>query len=139
MANTWASDADVTTLTGVTVPSATTYSAQQMIEALVKRVWRDSDADTSAYYWLQRAVAWQAVYLNAHPEVLTDYGVQSLSQDGFSVTFNISQIPRTARIYSPVALKMLDNLFRGANTSIRMNSAFQKNSVGKVRWRRIAW
>ena len=35
-------------------------------------------------------------------------------------------------MYSPIAMRFLSSLFRGSNTTIRLNSAFQKNRLTKV-------
>lgn len=135
---TWATVDDVLEYTGKTVTSADVEVAQTLIEGLIKRVYRASDADTSAYYWLSRAVAWQSAYVSQHSQILNLGAVQQLSQDGFSVTFNnnAADPSSVAHYYSPIALKFLDNLYRGANTTIRFNSAFQRRRLG-VRWRAI--
>jgi len=142
---TWCALADIPALTGQPAPSqASLTAAQSMLEALVHRVWRATDVERRDFYWLTRATAWQAVYLEAHPELLTMMDVAALSQDGLSVTFK----PGTSavQLYSPTALRFLSALFRGSNTTIRMNSAFQKNrplrrgfdtSGGGVSWTRL--
>lgn len=126
----WCALADIPALTGQTAPTQEDLTAaQSMIEALTKRVWRDTDTSTRDYYWLQRAVAWQALYVAAHPEVLTMMDVASISQDGLSITFKGGT--GGVQLYSPTARFFLNNLFRGSNTSIRMNSAFQKNRAAR--------
>jgi hypothetical protein len=123
---TWCTVADVALLAGATVTQQDVNVAQQMIEGLDRRVWRITDATKRDFYWLKRAVAWQARYVAAHPEVLDMMDVQSLSQDGLSITFK-SSTGQMIALYSPVALRFLNNLFRGSNSTIRLNSAFQKN------------
>lgn len=121
----WCALADIPALTGQPTPEAGDLTAAQaMTEALIHRVWRPTDTGKRDYYWLQRAVAWQAVYVAAHPEVLTMMDVASMSQDGISVTFRSGAQP--AQLFSPVAMRFLNALYRGSNTTIRMNSAFQK-------------
>lgn len=123
---TWCALTDIPALTGQPAPSqASLTAAQSMLEALVHRVWRSTDVERRDYYWLSRATAWQAVYVEAHPELLTMMDVASLSQDGLSITFK--QGTSAVQLYSPTALRFLSALFRGSNTTIRMNSAFQKN------------
>lgn len=123
---TWCALSDITALTGQPTPSqASLTAAQSMLEALVHRVWRATDLVRRDFYWLTRATAWQAVYVEAHPELLTMMDVASLSQDGLSITFK--QGTSAVQLYSPTALRFLGATFRGSNTSIRMNSAFQKN------------
>lgn len=123
--NAWVALADIPGLTGQPMPSGDDLiAAQKMTEALIHRVWRPTDAAKRDYYWLRQAVAWQAVYVAAHPEVLTMMDVASMSQDGISVTFRAGSQP--AQLFSPIAIRFLNALYRGSNTTIRMNSAFQK-------------
>lgn len=126
----WTSVADVLAFTGGVVEQIDVTVAQQWMEALVRRVWRASDSTRRDFYWLTRATAWQALYVNAHPELKTMMDVASISQDGLSITFKGST--QSVAIYSPVAMRFLSNLFRGSNGTIRFNSAFQKNRLTKV-------
>jgi hypothetical protein len=122
---TWCTVTDVLTFTGRSVTQQDVTNAQVMLEALIHRVWRETDSGKRDYYWLQRATAWQAMYVNAHPELLTMMDVSSISQDGLSITFR--QASQSVALYSPMALRILSALFRGSNSTIRLNSAFQKN------------
>jgi hypothetical protein len=138
---TWCTVADVPRICqGATVSAADVTAAQAVIESVIHRVWRVTDADRRDYVWLQRAVAWQSVYVNQHPEVLTMMPIQSWSQDGMSFTLAAGSGSGLSAYVSPVAMRMLDNLFRGSNGTIRFNSAFQKNRArgsgynGSVPW-----
>lgn len=138
--NTWCSVSDVASFTGQTVAPEDVTAAQTIVEQAIRRVWRSTDAASRDYYWLQRGVAWQAVYLSQHPEVLAMMGVQSMSQDGMSLA-----VPQGTKLFlAPLALAALSNLFRASNTTIRFNSAFQRNRIrqgsvpgGTVPWTRI--
>lgn len=122
----WCTLADIPALTGQPAPGQDALTAAQgMLEALIHRVWRPDDALHRDYYWLSRACAWQAVYVQAHPELATMMDVQSLSQDGLSITFKGTA--GATQLYSPIAMRFLDALYRGSNATIRLNSAFQKN------------
>lgn len=122
---TWCTVTDVLTYTGRPVMQTDVNTAQGMLEALAHRVWRPTDSERRDYYWLTRACAWQALYVNAHPELLTMMDVSSISQDGLSISFKGSS--QSVAMYSPIALRFLSSLYRGSNTTIRLNSAFQKN------------
>lgn len=126
----WCTVADVLAFTGYTVAQGNVTTAQGSIEALIHRVWRATDSAKRDFYWLTRGVAWQAAYHFDHPELLTMMDVQSISQDGLSITFKNSGTPMA--MYSPTALRFLSALFRGSNSTIRMNSAFQKNRLTKL-------
>lgn len=123
---TWCSLDDVVTYTGSTeVVQADLNVAQVILEGTIHRIWRVTDTQKRDIYWLSRATAFQALYVHAHPELLTMMDVQSISQDGLSITFR--QGTQTLPILAPVAKRILDALFRGSNTTVRLNSAFQKN------------
>lgn len=128
---TWCTVADVALHAGAAVTQQDVNTAQQMVEALIRRVWRQTDATTRDYYWLQRATAWQARYVNAHPEVIDMMDVAAISQDGIGITFRSSDAQMRV-LYAPIALRILNDLFRASNTTIRYNSAFQKNRLTKV-------
>lgn len=136
MAGAWANWGDVLTDTGRDVSNTDLSMAQTMIEALINRVYRATDATTSSYYWLNKAVTWQAVYVSEHPELVNMGNMASMSQDGFSVSFSGGSEGST-NYYHPVALSCLNNLYRGSNTTLRMNSAFQKSRASRVGWRSI--
>lgn len=139
----WCSVGDVLKFTGSAVEQIDVTVAQQWMEALIGRVWRATDSSRGDAYWLTRATAWQALYVNAHPELKTMMDVASISQDGLSITFKGSS--QSVAIYSPVALRFLSRLFRASNGTLRFNSAFQKNrraqdgvtAGASVPWRNI--
>lgn len=133
--NCWVSIAEVSDLAGATVTDAQVTVAQAMIEGLINRVYRSTDADGRDYYWLKRAVAWQSRHVAAHPEMLDQVDVSSLSQDGFSVVFRDASTGGVRPAYSQVAVSFLNNMRQGANTSLRVNSAFQ----GSGRRRGARW
>lgn len=123
---TWCSVADVPDIcAGQTATAQDVAAAQVIIESAVHRVWRVTDADRRDYVWLKRATAWQSAYVNQHPEILTMMPIQSWSQDGMS--FGLAAGTAGFKAYlAPLAIAQLNNLFRGSNTTIRFNSAFQK-------------
>lgn len=125
---TWCTLTDVATYTGSTdVVQADVNVAQVLLEAHIHRVWRVTDVQRRDYYWLTRACAFQALYVHAHPELLTMMDVQSISQDGLSITFRPGT--QSLPVIGPMARRFLDALFRASNNSIRLNSAFQKNRM----------
>jgi hypothetical protein len=146
IANCWVSLEDVTNLAGATATSAQVILAQTLIEGLINRNWRETDVNEQDYYWLKRAVAWQSRHVVAHPEILDQVDLQSLSQDGFSVTFRDTNTGGVHPLYSHIAVSFLNNMRQGANTSLRVNSAFQggrrvrsrgRMSSGFPGWQRI--
>lgn len=129
---TWCSLTDVTTYTGSTAVTQTDLNcAQVILEGHIHRIWRSTDSQHRDYYWLTRATAYQALYVHAHPELLTMMSVSSISQDGLAITFKAGDT-ESVPLLSPVTKRLLGAMFRGSNTSIRMNSAFQKNRQTRV-------
>lgn len=129
---TWCSLTDVATYTGSTaVTQADVNCAQLILEGHIHRIWRATDSSRRDYYWLTRAAAFQAMYVHAHPELLTMMNVQSFSQDGIGITFRGGDT-LSVPLLSPVTQKLLGAMFRGSNVSIRLNSAFQKNRQTRV-------
>lgn len=126
----WCTTADVPDIVaGQTATALDVAAAQAILEAVIHRVWRPTDSTKRDYIWLKRACAFQAAYVNQHPEILTMMGIQTWSQDGMSFSLAPGFV---AKAYlAPMAIAQLDALFRGSNTTIRFNSAFQKNRVQK--------
>jgi hypothetical protein len=125
---TWCSLTDVVTYTGnAQVTQSHLNIAQVLLEAHIHRIWRATDVQKRDIYWLSRATAFQALYVHAHPEILTMMDPQSISQDGLSISFR--QGTQALPVIAPMARRILDAMFRASNTSIRMNSAFQKNRM----------
>lgn len=125
---TWCSLTDVVTYTGSTAATQADLNvAQVVLEGHIHRIWRATDVQRRDYYWLTRATAFQAVYVHAHPEITTMMDVQTISQDGLSITFRAGT--QTLPLIAPMARRLLDALFRGSNTTARLNSAFQKNRM----------
>lgn len=84
----WASLSDVLTLTKTTVDAATLMQAQGVVElhagvSHAMTLGKLRGADKRA---LRQAVAYQAAFLDGSEGVFTRAGVDSLSQDGLSVT-----------------------------------------------------
>jgi hypothetical protein len=128
---TWCSVSDVPDIcAGQTATATDVAAAQVILEGVIGRVWRVTDAQKRDYVWLKRACAYQSAYVNQHPEILTMMGIQSWSQDGMSFSLAPGFV---AKAYiAPMALAQLNNLFRGSNSTIRYNSAFQRNRVGRM-------
>lgn len=136
----WATISEVEDYTGVTVTQDQINIAQTMIEGLINRVWRSTDATSSDYYWLSRAVAWQARFGSENPQLISIGNVTSLSQDGFSISFGSDAAANNRTMFSQMAMRMLNNLQGGGgNTTVRFNSAFQKSGAGRLGWRRYGW
>jgi hypothetical protein len=127
----WADVSFVYNLTGETVTAVQLNLAQGLIEGVVRRIYRATDVTDPDYYWLRRAVAVQATFVKAHPELLEQANITSTSQDGWAVNFRDDnrEVWMSGR-----AWRYLNNLRHGANTAVHANSAFQRS--GRM-WRRM--
>lgn len=113
---TWASGADVTTLTGVPADEVKLTQAQAMIELHVGRTEELGTAEMTArdLDWLRRAVAFQAAWMAGQPDLFTRLEVQRLAQDGMSADFLSDSLT-----LAPMARRVLRNLsWRGPARSV---------------------
>jgi hypothetical protein len=85
----WATEADVLSLTGTAVAEDELTRAQAQIEMAVGRtdVLATAEMNARDLEWLRRAVAYQAAWASNQPDLYTRTEVTSLAQDGISVQF----------------------------------------------------
>lgn len=100
----WATTADVLELTDVTVTTGAVTRAQHVIETLIGRTEAAAGANIkpSDARKLGNAVAYQAAYMTAHPELLTATDVASIAQPDLSVTYRGTG-DEPAQLVSPMA------------------------------------
>lgn len=118
----WATDADVEGLTGQAPSPESLAAAQTIIElfAGTTTIASDEELITSRNLrLLQQAVAWQAVWMDAHPDVLAAMDVEGVSQDGLSAQYANAN----AHILAPLATRCLSRL-----------SWRRQIRIGKGRW-----
>lgn len=132
----WATVADVLAITGATVSADQLTRAQFIIEVAAD-VSPDSSfeqSDTTQpsglispknLRYLKMAVAYQAAWMLAHPDVFTNVDVKDLSEDGLSFTAGNSD----SNVLAPMARKCVRRLtWMRPNRSIRvqphLNPAF---------------
>jgi hypothetical protein len=105
----WATLDDVFDLTGREAAPESLAAAQSMIELFAGTTTLASDEELVAsknLRLLQQAVAWQAVWLDAHPDVFEAMDVTGVSQDGLSATYaNVN-----AHLLAPLASRALNRL-----------------------------
>lgn len=114
----WASVADVAEITGAGVTDAQLRQAQMQVEL---RVGRTSDATgigARDLRWLKRAVAYQAVWAAAQPDLLTrSETTGAVIQDGIHVDQSAQ-----AQQMAPLAMTALRRLSWRGNRAIVVNS-----------------
>lgn len=119
--------AEVETLTGRTPTADTITLAETVMDIHAGRaqeVWPYlSDADQRT---LRYAIAFQAVWLDAHPEAVSSMDVESASQLDQSVT----PTDADALTLAPLARRVLRRLsWRRRSGSITLTTAFQRDVV----------
>ena len=108
------------TLTGVTLATSDIFRAQALVEMYAK-----CDLSNLGAYgprdrrWLVRGVAYQAAWMDSHPEVFATMDVGSLSQVGMSVSFRSD---RNAAFMAPLARRALHNLSWMRSRSVTIKS-----------------
>jgi hypothetical protein len=105
----WASMDQVVQWTGRTCTQESLALAQTMIETFAGTTTEASDAELIASKNLRKlgqAVAFQAVWLDAHPDVLEGVDVEGVSQDGL----NAQYAHANAHLLAPLAKRCLDRL-----------------------------
>lgn len=105
----WATDEDVHDVTGREASPGSLATAQIMIELFAGATEIASDnGDISSrnLRLLKQAVAFQAVWLDAHPDVLDAMDVEGVSQDGLSAQY----ADANAHLLAPLATRCLRRL-----------------------------
>ena len=119
----WATVADVEDLTGVTVTTEQLAMAQAIIEIHVSRT-ADVPADAITVrdtQWLRRAVAYEAAWIPANPDLFTRIEHVTLLQDGVEVR----DLPADALTLAPLAKRAIRQLSWMKSRSIHTPSHFE--------------
>lgn len=110
-------------VTGTPVSSDDIRRAQTLIEIQCGRVLDDgSTLSARDRHFCQLAVAYQAAFMQAKPDVFTQMDVASISQVGLAVAFREE---RSSIFLAPLAAASLRRCRWQGSRSIRMNSVFQ--------------
>lgn len=119
---------DVQTNTGVSVASETIRRAQAIIDLVCGRELDNTEVMTGLSLRdrnrLKLAVAYQAAWMDSHPEVFSTMNVESVNQDDLAVRFRDDP---EAQLLSPLAKMALSRVSwrkRGMG-SVSVNSVFQ--------------
>jgi hypothetical protein len=117
----WASGDDVVAITGEEATSKAVALANVMIEIFSGTTTVASDdglISSRNLRYLKQAAAFQAVWLDAHPDVLETMDVEGVSQDGLNATYaNVN-----AHLLAPMASRCLNRLSWRAQINARRSS-----------------
>ena len=86
----WATTDDVSLITGATVTDGDLARAQSVIEVFVGRTESETSTSrmtTAALGWLRKAVAYQAAWMKARPDLFEQVSVKRTSADGQTIEF----------------------------------------------------
>ena len=127
-----ANSQDVQANTGVSVSTDTIKRAQAIIDLICGRDLNDSSVvsglsmrDQSR---LKLAVAYQAAWMDAHPEVFSTMDVESIDQDDLNVKFRANSEAQLLAPLAKMALSRVSWRNRGM-ASVSVRSVFQNRTV----------
>lgn len=105
----WATDDDIVAITGREATQESLAAAQVIVEIFSGTTELASDEELIAsrnLRHLKNAVAFQAVWLDAHPDVLEAMDVEGVSQDGLNATYANAN----AHLLAPLANRCIARL-----------------------------
>ena len=119
---TWATAADVTSLTGATVTDPQLTQANAAIELHAGRLYTDavSRTGTRDVEWMRRACAYQAAWMLAQPDMFTRLEMQAISATGRPVP-----IIASALTLAPLARRALNRVSWFRSRSLHVRSPFE--------------
>lgn len=123
----WASIAETTAYTGITVSQNNLDVAQSMIELFADVVYgQTADISTKNARLLKMAVAYQAAWLTAHPDLFTHVDINTMNQDGIFYT----QRNENSYVLAPMARRAINRLSWKRNRNIKVRPSTRR-LIGK--------
>lgn len=122
----WATIADVASITGVAVEDADVLYSQAVIETYCGRTFEGSKANDSIrpkdVTWLRKAVAFQASWQVQQPGFYGRHSIKEVNQDGAQVTYAGSSESNNSALVmlAPLAARALKNLSWMRTRSIKV-------------------
>jgi len=118
---TWATAADVTSLTGTTVTDTQLGMANAAVELHAGRLYSAAATTGSKdVEWMRRACAYQAVWMLAQPDIFTRLELEAVAASGRPVP-----ITPTALTVAPLARRALGRVSWLKSRSLHVRSPFQ--------------
>lgn len=128
VASGWATTSNVRSITGETVTENDLADAQMVIELYAGRTFAGSQANDSIRpkdaVWLQKAVAYQAVWQKSQPGYKTRHAIKEVNQDGAQVIYAGSSEPNNTALVmlAPLANRALKNVSWLRSKTIKLKS-----------------
>jgi len=113
----WATEAEVLSITGVTVTAAQLAQANSVITIFANRT-EDAVLSDRDLYWLKQATCWQAAWQKDQAGYTTRHAVTEVTQDGMQLVYSGGDTPNLASVtLAPLAQRALKNTsWKGSKT-----------------------
>lgn len=123
---TWATVADVSSLTAVDVSDPGVNQANAVIELHAGRLYVDAASRTGTRdtEWMRRACAYQAAWMASQPDMFSRLDLNAINQEGRAVG-----LKETALVLAPLARKALGRVSWLKSRSLHVRSPFE-DSLG---------
>jgi hypothetical protein len=138
---TWATTEDVKNVTGIEVTSTELVQAGFCIDLFAVRLYEDKDRiGTRDQYWLMQAVAYQAAWLQANPDVFQRLLLESDGSGASTTKFGADGL-----VLAPFAAKALGRVSWLRSRSLHIRSAAEESfrtwdfDNDDVNWWGSAW
>lgn len=120
MVEAWCDADKALEVTGVEVTDAQLGTAQAAIEVMCGRTYGDTERlRTRDLYWLQRAVAYQAVWAAQQPGLESRMDLTSTNQDSVSAAFTADAV-----VLAPMAARAINRLSFRRSRTVHIRSPF---------------
>lgn len=131
MADAWATIADVSAFTGITVTQSNIDAAQVMVELFADVVYgQTANISVKNLRMLKLAVAYQAAWMTDHPDLFTHVDLTSINQDGiFYVQGNAN-----AMLLAPMAHRAIRRLSWKRNRNIKIRPSTRGLVNKRYQW-----
>lgn len=121
----WATEAEVLTVTGVTVTAAQLAQADSVITIFANRT-SESTLSARDLEWLKQATCWQAAWQKDQAGYATRHAVTEVTQDGMQLVYSGGDAPNLASItLAPLAQRALRNTSWKGSRSARITPVGQ--------------
>jgi CTP:molybdopterin cytidylyltransferase MocA len=113
----WATEAEVLSITGVTVTAAQLAQANSVITIFANRT-EEATLSVRDLYWLKQATCWQAAWQKDQAGYTTRHAVTEVTQDGMQLVYTNADTPDLASVtLAPLAQRALKNTsWKGSRT-----------------------